>query len=296
LIDKDKLAGTLYAVSAFSLWGILPIYWKFLKRVDSIEILAYRILWAFVFFILLIFIQHRFKELKQSIADKKSRVLLIIAAALIGFNWFIYVWAVNHEKIVEASLGYYINPLLSVILGVVFLKEKLKTEQIIALFIAITGVLIMIFRYGKIPYIALTLAIMFGSYGLVKKIIKIKSLVSLTMETLLLVPVSLSIILSREIHGKGVVSNNNFSFLFLLIFGGVLTALPLFFFVKSTKKIKLSSIGFIQYLSPSLNLLIGIFIYKEIFTKIHFLSFSFIWLALIIFSVSNIKEIMVKSQ
>jgi len=295
LVDKNKLAGTIYAVAAFSLWGILPIYWKFLKKVDSIEILAYRILWAFVFFITLIFIQNRFKELKQSIADKKTRILLIIAAILIGFNWFLYVWAVNHNKIVEASMGYYINPLLSVVLGVVFLKEKLKTEQIIAFFIAITGVLIMILRYGKIPYIALALAIMFGSYGLVKKLVKIKSLVSLTIETFLLVPVSLLIILSREIHGKGVISNNNWLFLFLLIFGGVLTALPLFFFVKSTKKIKLSSIGFIQYLSPSLNLLIGIFIYKEIFTKTHLISFLFIWIALLIFSISNIKEMMVKN-
>ncbi len=292
MTDKNRLLGTIYAISAFSIWGVLPIYWKLLKKVDSIEILAYRILWAFLFFLIIILKEKRFEELKQTVLGKTSRTLLIIASSLIGVNWFIYVWAVNHNKIVEASMGYYINPLISVVLGVVFLKESLKIEQIIAFVFALIGVMIMVLKYGKIPYIAIALALIFGSYGLVKKFIKIKSIISLTIETFLLLPVVFIIILSREIQNKGVITNGKYGFLILLIIGGALTAIPLFFFVKSTKKIKLSSIGFLQYISPSLNLLIGVFIYKEIFSKTHLLSFSFIWIALLIFSISNFREML----
>ncbi len=286
--DNKELAGIFYTVSAFVIWGVLPLFWRLLIKINSLEITAHRIFWAFVFFTFFNFIKKRGNEIIRIVKAKEKLLLIFASSFLLGANWFLYVWAVNHDKVVEASMGYYINPIFSIVLGMIFLREKLKKIQILAFLLATTGVVIIIVGYGKIPWVALGLTLLFGFYGLTKKVSKVDSLISLNLETLFMLPLVFYILIAFRVRAMEIIPLNSFYYLLLLIIGGILTAIPIYFFSQGAKLIKLSYIGFFQYIAPSLNLVIGIFIFKESFTTIHFISFSFIWLSLILFIVSNI--------
>nr|WP_312292198.1 EamA family transporter RarD [Clostridium chromiireducens] len=286
---NEKTTGVIYAVTAYILWGILPVYWKFISSVSSIEILSNRIVWAFVFTILIIIVTKQWSELKLIAKDKKQMFYIFIASILIAINWGLYIWAVNSDKIVDASLGYYINPLLAVALGVIIFKEKISYWTGAALTIASIGVIVKTVQYGKIPWISLGLAISFGLYGAIKKSVKANSIIGLTLETAMLTPVAAAYIVSRHVSGLGAFKTEGTLVILLLIGAGVVTAIPLLLFASSARRLPLSLIGFTQYISPTISLIIGVFVYNEGFTTVDMIAFCFIWAALIVYSFSQIS-------
>lgn len=288
---NEKTMGVIYAVVAYTLWGVLPVYWKLIDSVFSMEILSNRIVWAFVFTIVIIGVTKQWEELKLIAKDKKQMLNIFIASILIAFNWGLYIWAVNSDKIVDASLGYYINPLLAVALGVVIFKEKLSFLQGGALFIAAIGVIIKTMQYGKIPWISLGLAISFALYGAAKKSIKANSIVGLTLETIMLTPAALAYIGVRQLSGISAFQKESVVVILLLIGAGVVTAVPLLLFASGARRLPMSVLGFTQYISPTISLVIGIFVYNEGFTAIDMVGFCFIWVALVMYSISQIREV-----
>jgi chloramphenicol-sensitive protein RarD len=290
---KDQIRqyriGLVYTTVAFLAWGVLPFYWKALDTVPAFEILAHRILWSFVFMTIVLVIR-RNVQVKRLFRDPGTRKSLIITATLIGINWFTYVYAVNSERLVEASMGYYINPLLSVILGIVVLRERLNFLQVIAFLLACAGVLYLTIDYGRLPWIALLLASAFALYGLFKKTIKVEPMPGLMIETLVLLPAALGIVVYQMITGRGAFLNLAWQTDSFLVFAGVVTVLPLYWFAQGARRIPLSSVGFLQYIAPSLMLVIGVFVFRETFTRTHLVSFGFIWLALALYSLTLIRK------
>lgn len=294
-MEAEEKQGIIFVILAYILWGFMPIYWKLLEHVSSDEILSGRVIWSFIFTLMLVIIGRNFKQLKIDLKDlwanQKSFWGLFIASYLITGNWFTYIYAVNAGFIVQTSLGYYINPLLSILLGIIFLKERLSRAQQFSVLIAAIGVIILTVSYGGIPWIAFTLAITFALYGLIKKSIKIDALRGLTIETLFVLPVALVYFVYLVISDRAVFFTSDTPTVILLIFTGVATAVPLVLFAKGTKTMPLYMSGFFQYIAPTIMLLVGVLLYDEKFSKIEFLSFSCIWLALILFTVSKIMEV-----
>ncbi|AKS38414.1 transporter [Anoxybacillus gonensis] len=289
---ENRTIGVIYALSAYVLWGILPLYWKLLQHIGAEEILSYRIVTSFLFMIALLLIQKSWSTFLHTCQwlwrEKKRAAAFVTAAVLISMNWFIYIWAVNHDHMVEASLGYYMNPLLNVLLGVIVLKERLYKWQVVSFILAAFGVVLMTIEYGKFPWIALSLACSFALYSLVKKVIKVDATIGLTVETMLVTPFALAWI----VHSFSEWSGPSFSLMtmLLLVGAGPATALPLLYFSKGAQHISLTLLGFLQYISPTLSLLLGVFLFHEPFTNAHMYAFSCIWTALLLFSLSSTWE------
>jgi chloramphenicol-sensitive protein RarD len=255
--------------------------------------LANRVVWSFVFMVVLLTVTKKLGKLKTTInqlwVDKKQFSALILASILISCNWFIYIWAVNSNHIIEASLGYYINPLVSVLLGLIILKEKMNIPQLISLVLAFIGVLVLTINYGSFPWVSISLAVSFGLYGLAKKMIRLDSAIGLTLETMIVTPVAVFYIGYLFFQGDSSFFTISPSIDFLLIGAGVATATPLLFFAIGAQRIPLSTLGFLQYIAPTISLLLGVFVYGEHFSKTHLLAFIFIWSALTIYSFSRTK-------
>jgi chloramphenicol-sensitive protein RarD len=285
--------GAIHAGLSYVLWGLLPIYWKLIDQVNPKEILANRIFWSFIFMMVILLLTNKWGLFKQTLkgfaGNKKQMVALIAASILISLNWFTYIWAVNSGHMVEASLGYYINPLVSILLGTIVLKEKLSSAQYISFLLAAAGVLIISIAHGQVPWIALALAVSFGLYGLAKKLINVDSSVGLTLETLMVTPIAVVYMVYLGVNGTNTLFNSTLRTDLLLMGAGAATAVPLLYFAKGAQKIPLSLLGFLQYISPTITLVLGIFVYGEHFSKIQLLSFVFIWSALTIFSLSKSK-------
>lgn len=285
--------GAFFAAISYLIWGLFPIYWKHLQGVGADEILASRIFWSFIFMSIVLTFSRKWKLFFQTLRSfkhqKRQGMMLFIASILVSCNWFIYIWAVNSNRIIETSLGYYINPLVSVLLGIIVLKEKLSKIQYISVALAGIGVLIITFSHGAFPWIAISLAFTFGLYGLAKKLIVVNSEVGLTLETMFITPFALIYISYLFIKGDHAFLNISPGLDGLLMISGALTAIPLLFFAKGAQRIPLSMLGFIQYLTPTLTLILGVFVYHEPFTSSHLLSFIFIWAALSIYSLSQTK-------
>ncbi|MCM3637137.1 EamA family transporter RarD [Sporosarcina luteola] len=291
---QSEKSGVLWVVGAFLFWGFMPIYWKHLEHVPSDEILTGRIVWAFVSTVLVVLLMKNGRELISDIQELwKSQSQfwgLFIATVLISANWFTYIWAVNHNYIVQTSLGYYINPLVSVLLGIFFLKERLSSSQKVAFLLAFTGVIILTVSYGKFPWIALCLAFTFAIYGFIKKNIKLDALRGLAIETLFITPFAIGYYTFLFVKGQAVFLHADVKTDILLILTGIGTALPLVMYAKGVRMIPLYVAGFIQYIAPTLMLFLGVVVYKESFGGIELLSFSLIWSALILFTVSKVYE------
>ncbi len=285
--NRERIVGSWYAVGAFSLWGILPLYWKALKSVPASQIIAHRILWSFIIVVILLFMQHRMQELKQAVSSWRYRLYFLLSAVTLGTNWFIYIWAVNAGHIVETSMGYFINPLLNVLLGMLLLRERLSFWQAVSVALAFAGVLYMTLQYGKVPWIALSLAFSFAFYGLLRKTSHAGSLIGLLIETIILSPAALTFIMLKQMDGTGALGSVSVVSHIMLVCAGLVTATPLLWFAHGARRIPLSTVGFIQYLAPSLQLIIGVVVFKESFTPVHVVSFSLIWGALCIYSFSN---------
>ncbi len=289
-VNNSSLAGFLYGISAYTLWGFLPLYWKLLNKIPATEILAHRILWSFVFMCILIYFQGNFQKCKEVFSDRSNILRILCATVFITLNWGTFIWAVNSNHVVEVSMGYYINPLIVILLGTLVLKEKLNLWQKVSLVLAAIGVSIMTIGYGQIPWISIILASTFALYGLMKKTIPVGSTISLGLETAMLMPLTLAYIIYRQVQGIGALGEISTGTTLILMGTGIATALPLLFFTKGARRLPLSAIGFLQYIAPTITLILGVFIFKEPFERIHLISFGFIWSGLVIYSISQIKQ------
>jgi chloramphenicol-sensitive protein RarD len=281
--------GIVHGFLAYVFWGLFPIFWKQLLEVESFQIIAHRIVWSFVLMVsLMIFLT---KTGKESFPFPGKAVLKIyaIASILIGINWFLYVWAVNSEQIVESSLGYFMTPLFSVTLGLAFFKERLRPAQWFALSLAASGVLYLSFALNSVPWIAISLALSFSLYGMVKKLAPLHPMQGLSLETGALLLPALAFLILRESEGMGAFLNYGRITDVKLIFTGLITTLPLLLFASAARKIPLTMLGFLQYVSPTLQLVCGVFIYKEEFSQRQMIGFGIVWLALAIFALEGYR-------
>lgn len=289
----DRQLGIAYGIAAFGLWGMFPLYWKAVNNITAYEILAHRIFWSCLFMIAVLIVLGKAKASWQEVRAlfKKPRniILVSLASIFISINWCVYIWAVNDGRIIETSLGYYINPLVNVLLGCFVLKETLSGVQKFAVSLAALGVAIMIWQAGVFPWVSLALAFSFGIYGLIKKLVKMTPLTSITIETLLVTPLAMYYLYYLSTINQAGWMNMDSVTTVLILCSGMITAIPLILFSAGAKYLPLNVLGFLQYLSPTIALLLGIFVFGEIFTINHLWSFGFIWTALAIFSICETK-------
>lgn len=286
---RRSVAGVFFAGSAFLAWGFSPIYWKALQSVPALEIVAHRVVWSFIFLAVLILVQGRWSEFRSVLVQLRTLLVLSLTTLLVSANWLLYIWAVNAGHLLQASLGYYINPLVNVLLGMVFLRERLRRPQTLAVLLACTAVLFRSVTFGQFPWIALTLGFSFGLYGLIRKIAPVGSLVGLTVETLLLTPLSLTYLAYLEMNGVGTLLHGSATLDALLAGTGVFTAVPLLLFNLGARRINLSTLGLMQYTAPSGMFLLAVFAYGEPFTAVQVWTFVLIWVALAIYSVDSLR-------
>lgn len=279
--------GIWNGLGAYILWGFFPIYWKLLHEVSALQVIGHRITWSFILLVGVILLSRQWQEFRSAALAPKVIGIYAIAGVLLSINWLIYVWGVNSGFIVETSLGYFINPLVSVLLGVLFLHERLRAMQWIAVGLAAAGVIYLTLTYGRPPWIALSLAFSFGVYGLVKKLAPLGSLYGLTLETALVFPLALIYLVFVQSAGMGAFLHQGALTDLLLIGTGAVTSIPLLMFASAARQIPLTMIGVLQYIAPTLQFIIGVFLYHEPFDQSRLIGFSLVWLALIIFWVEN---------
>ncbi len=287
---RGPLAGIFYSAAAFLIWGLSPAYWKAMQAVPAIEIVSHRVVWSFVFLLALTLVQHRWAEFVSALGSPRTLLTLSVTTLLVSGNWLLYIWAVNAGYLLQASLGYYINPLVNVLLGVLFLKERLRRPQAIAVFLALAAVAYRTFSFGQFPWIALTLGVSFGVYGLIRKVAPVGSLVGLTVETMLLTPIAAAGLVYFEIQGAAALFHSGAILELLLLGTGVFTAVPLLFFNLGARRINLSTVGLLQYIAPSCMFLMAVLLYGEPFTVPQLLTFALIWAALAIYSIDSVRS------
>ncbi|HKJ67681.1 MAG TPA: EamA family transporter RarD [bacterium] len=280
--------GTLAAIGAYGLWGVLPVYWKLIQTVPAIEILFHRMIWSLLFLIVLLSLRNQWQWFTKIWRDRRVLISFTGSALLLAINWFTYIYAVNSNHVVEASLGYFINPLLNVLLGVFILRERPRRWQWVAIGIAGLGVLYLTIQYGQLPWISLTLAITFALYGLLRKTAPLGSLSGLSLEMMFLFLPALGFLIYFESAGVAHFGHARLSINLLLAFTGVATALPLLLFAYGAQRVMLSTIGILQYTAPTLQFLLGVFVYKEPFDTVRLIGFVLVWSALIIYSTDMI--------
>lgn len=280
--------GIWYAIAAYGVWGLLPVYWKALQHAPALQVVSHRIVWSCVMLCGVILLSRQWREFRLAVWQPRVLGIYLVAALLIGVNWLVYIWAVNAGFIVETSLGYFINPLVSVALGVIFLRERLRSWQWLPVGLAAVGVLYLTFVYGALPWIALTLAFSFGCYGLIKKIAPLGPLYGLTLETAMLLPLALGYLLTVEWAGQGTFLHTGALSDGLMVGAGVVTSVPLLLFGSAAQRIPLSLVGLLQYIAPTLQFLIGVFVYAEPFDLARLVGFSIVWVALLIFGIEGV--------
>lgn len=280
--------GTLIALSAYIAWGLLPIYWKTIEQVPPQEILSHRVVWSFVVVLGLLALQRNGGLLRRVAARPALAVPLVGSAALLAVNWFTYLWANNNGHIVETSLGYFINPLVTVLLGVVFLRERVRGWQGVAIGLAFAGVAYLTISHGSLPWIALTLALSFGFYGLIRKTTTLGSVEGFTVEMSVMFVPALAFLAYRALIGQAAFGQPDARLNLLLTFAGVATAIPLVVFAYAARQVTLTTLGIVQYIAPTLQFLIGVLVYGESFTRSRIVGFSLIWAALLLYAIEGL--------
>lgn len=280
-------SGVLHAILAYTIWGLFPLYWRLLKAIPAAQITAHRIVWSWVALMIVIVLLKQWRELRGTIT-RRVLASYATAAALISINWLCYIWAVNSDHVIETSLGYFINPLISVFFGAVFFKERLRPFHWLSLFLATCGVMYLTYDYGRLPWIALLLAGTFSLYGLTKKVAPLKSLFGLTLETAVLVIPAFFYLLLCEKNGNGTLLHVDLRTHLLLFVTGLITAGPLLLFGSAVQRIPLMLIGMLQYIAPTIQILLGIFFFHEPFSATQLTGFSIVWFALAIFVVDGL--------
>lgn len=290
-MNHARRTGMMAALSTYLIWGVLPLYWNLLARAEAHEILAHRIIWSFVFMVVVLMVTKRWQSFKEDCRalwqNKKRGAILLLAAFTISLNWLTYIWAVNHGHVIDTSIGYYINPLMSVLFGIVFFRERISGLKKISLLLAAIGIVLMTYQLGKLPWVAVALAVTFSVYGALKKQLHLNPFSSITLETLLMVPFAVPYI------GMLMMSPaNHFSLatpdLALYLMGtGVVTAVPLVLFSYGANLLPLNVLGFFQYISPTIGLLLGIFFFHETFGMAQISALGFVWAAIVLFTVAE---------
>ena len=276
--------GVLYALGAYLAWGLLPVFWKAVQEATPVEILSHRIVWSVLFLLLLLTVRRHWFWLHEARCNRRLLLIFGATSLLLSVNWLTYIWAVNAGHVLESSLGYFINPLVNVLLGVVILREQMRPGQWVAVGLATVGVLYLTLSLGSLPWIALTLAFSFGFYALLRKTASLNSLEGLTLETSFMFLPALVYLLYLEATGQGTFGNVSFGLTTLLFATGVVTAIPLLLFAAGARRIPLTTIGLLQYLSPTIQFLLAIYLYHEPFTRAKLVGFIFIWSALGVYS------------
>lgn len=282
--------GILYAVLAYLTWGMLPLYWKLFTAMSAWEILAHRIVWSFVFVGIVLSVTKSWRKMLASMEGKRQRLALLFCSLFITSNWLIYIWAVNAGHVLETSLGYYMNPLLSVLFGVLFLKERLHAGQWAAIALATVGVSLITIQYGAVPWMSILLALTFALYGMAKKLVKADAMISLAWETAMVFPAALIYLMVLHLRHADTIAAFSAGKLLLLAMSGAVTAIPLYWFALAAKRLPLSIFGFIQYISPTTSLMLAIFVFHESFTAQDLMHFGFIWSALVVFTLSTMGK------
>ena len=285
---REERSALIAGFAAFITWGLVPVYWKLLKTVPATEILAHRFVWTTLFLVVLLSWQRRWNEVVASARSRRAMLYCLTSGTSIAINWFLFIWAVNTGHIIETSLGYFMTPLVNVLFGAIFLRERLTRWQFVSALLATIGVLNLTFGYGRFPWIALSLCFSFGLYGLLRKQSGTRAIPGLFFETIALAPLAAAYLLI--LHRKGVLAfgSQNLSLSFLLLISGVVTGLPLVWFGHAARHLRLTTVGFLQYLAPTCTFFLGVFLYHETFTRAHLVTFTMIWMALAIFTVEAI--------
>lgn len=289
-VNSEYKKGAINALCAYTLWGLAPIYFKLLSGVSAPEILVHRIIWSFILLVIIIVAMGKWRKVQEIIKQPKIFFSLALSSILLGFNWLVFIWAINNNHILEASLGYYINPLFNVVLGMIFFSERLSKWKTIAVLLALTGVAIQIISLGSVPLVALSLAASFGIYGLIRKKVPVDSLAGLLIESAWLLPLAIGYWYGFVDSETGNMFNNETSLNVALLAAGIVTTAPLLFFTGAAKRLPLATLGFFQYLGPSLMFIVAISFYNELIVFEKLVTFAFIWCALIVFSLSSIKK------
>ncbi|WP_282177183.1 EamA family transporter RarD [Vibrio nereis] len=276
--------GVLLAIGAYTMWGIAPIYFKTISDVSPLEILSHRVIWSFFLLALLLHVGRRWRSVSNVFQSKKKMIYLLSTSVIIATNWLIFIWAVNANHMLDASLGYYINPLINVVLGMIFLGERLRKMQWFAVVLAACGVIVQLVAFGSVPIVAIALAFSFGFYGLLRKKVSLDAQTGLFIETLVLLPAAAIYLLWFASSPTSNMADNSLNLNILLIAAGVITTLPLLCFTGAATRLKLSTLGFFQYIGPSLMFLLAVLVYGETFTSDKAITFAFIWGALVVFS------------
>ncbi|MBN2357338.1 EamA family transporter RarD [candidate division KSB1 bacterium] len=275
--------GIFYAIIAYVMWGVFPIYWKWLDHVPALQVLSHRMAWSLVFVALLL-LWKKSRLVRTIRRNPRQAAVFFLTACLLSVNWGLYIWAIQTDRVVDASLGYFINPLINVLLGTIFLRERLPLGHWVAVGLAVFGVLYLALQQAGLPWIALVLAFSFAFYGLLRKTAPLNSLEGLAVETTALLPLSLSYMVFLEVQGHGAFGHGDIITSLFLAFAGPVTALPLLFFAAGARRIPYSQLGFIQYLTPTLQFLIGVFMYLEPLSRDKLTGFAIVWLALALYT------------
>ncbi len=281
--------GLVYGLAAHSMWGLFPLYFKAIEAVPALEILVHRIVWSVALLIPLVLIQRQWPEVRRVLRDRRTLGVLLLTTTLIALNWYLFIVAVETDRVIQASLGYFINPLVNIVLGMVFLHERLSRPAAVAVALALIGVVAQTIMIGSLPLIALVLAFSFGLYGLLRKTARVGSVVGLTIETALLTPVCIGYLVWAHRAGRMSFASGDLHLDLLLVAAGAITAAPLLLFTSAARLLPLSTMGFLQYVAPSGHFLLAVFAFGEPFTTAHLVTFACIWTALAIFTRDQLR-------
>ncbi len=290
IAGRRAAVGVATALGAFLLWGFAPVYFKAIDHLTALEILAHRVVWTLVILIVLVAALGRLHEVVRSLISRRRLGVLLITTVLVSSNWLIFIWAIQQDRLLEASLGYYINPLVNVLLGMAFLSERLSRRQGLAVLLAAIGVGVPIVALGTLPWVALGLAATFGFYALVRKKAQVDPLIGLLVETLLMLPAAAGYLVWLSVTGTGVFGLQDWGMSALLMASGLVTGTPLVLFMYGAQRLTLSTIGLMQYLAPSIHFLLALLVYGEPFTPAHLVTFLFIWAGLALYSWDTISR------
>jgi chloramphenicol-sensitive protein RarD len=283
-VSHETRLGLIYATAAFLFWGIVPVYWKMLQHVPALEILSHRVVWGLVFVAIWMTIRKRWSELRGVFRRPRTVAALLASTVFIAANWGLFIYAVNTNRVLATSLGYYINPLVNVLLGLIVLHERLNRRQWFAVGLAASAVVLLTVQAGELPWISLVLPVSFGLYSLLRKTVRADAVVGLTFETAALAPFALAFLLIQEHRGVGALGHQGATISFLLVGAGAVTAVPLILFTLGVRRIPLSTAGLLQYIAPTCTFLLAVLLYGEEFSTAHAVSFGLIWLALAIYT------------
>ncbi|GAM08599.1 putative transporter [Geobacter sp. OR-1] len=283
--------GLIFGISAYLIWGFFPIYFRALGSVPPLQVVSHRIVWSALFLAMVITLRRGWGEVAAAFSRRGTLLLLATTALLIATNWLIFIIAVDHANVLQSSLGYFMTPFVSVILGVVLLKERLRRLQVAALVLALIGVALITLQQTGLPWAALTLAATFGTYGLLRKVAGVDALAGLAVETFILAPAAAGYLVYAELHGMAGFWHSGAGIDALLVCAGLVTSLPLLLFAAAARRLRLATIGFLQYLTPTMHFLIAVKLYREPFTVANLTSFGFIWLGLLLYSADALRMV-----